>query len=104
MDSESKDNLRNAVKQKLKITWNQKETENEIDTMLDDAESYLNHLLGAEIDYSAPGMERMLFLNFCMYVWNDCQEEFEDAYLKDIIRCRAKYEVKHYEEETDTVE
>ena len=49
MDSESKDNLRNAVKQKLKITWNQQETENEIDTMLDDAESYLNHLLGAEI-------------------------------------------------------
>lgn len=104
MDSESKDNLRNAVKQKLKITWNQQETENEIDTMLEDAESYLNHLLGAEIDYSAPGMERMLFLNFCMYVWNDCQEEFEDAYLKDIIRCRAKYEVKHYEEEENTTE
>lgn len=104
MDSESKDNLRNAVKPKLKITWNQQETENEIDTMLEDAESYLNHLLGAEIDYSAPGTERMLFLNFCMYVWNDCQEEFEDAYLKDIIRCRAKYEVKHYEEEENTTE
>ncbi|MCI8507555.1 MAG: hypothetical protein HFJ06_03170 [Lachnospiraceae bacterium] len=101
MRSESKNDLRNDLKQKLRITWNQEKTDNEIMALIDNAESYLNHLLGAEIDYSAPGMERLLFLNFCMYAWNDCQDEFEDAYIKDINRVRAVYEVKAYEDQAE---
>ncbi len=104
MDEAKKNDLKNDVKEKLRITWNQEKTEKEIETLVDDAEKYLNHLLGAEIDYSAPGIERLLFLNFCMYAWNNCQEDFENAYLKDIIRCRAKYEVIYHERENSETE
>lgn len=103
MDSESKEELKNALKQRLRITWNNEKTEKELIDLIQDAESYLNHLLGAEINYSAPGMERMLFLNLCMYRWNDCQDEFEDAYIKDINRVRAVYEVKAYENQATEI-
>lgn len=97
MTSGKKEEIKSELKQKLKITWTQEKTEAELASLVDDAEIYLNHLLGAEIDYSAPGMERLLFINFCMYAWNGCQDEFEDAYLKDINRVRAVYGVKAYE-------
>lgn len=103
MISDNENDLRTALKQKLKITWNQEKTDNEITVLIQDAEIYMNHLLGAEIDYSAPGMERQLFLNFCMYAWNDCQDEFEGAYIKDINRVRAVYEVKAYENQTTEI-
>ena len=37
-------------------------------------------MFGTEIDYSASGMERRIFLNCILYVYNDCLEQFEDAY------------------------
>ena len=59
----------------------------------------MNFKLGAEIDYSAPGFERQLFLNYCMYVWNNCTELFDNNYINDIYQIRQYYEAKAYEEE-----
>ena len=55
-------------------------------------------LIGAYISR----LERRLYLDYCSYAWNDCEEDFEDAYIKDILRCRAVYEVKAYEENAGT--
>lgn len=89
-----------AVKRKLRVTWSNERTDNEITAMVTNMEAYLNHLLGAEVDYSAPGMENMLLLEACSYAWNDCLNEFEDAYAKEIIKCRALYEVEYAKENT----
>ena len=102
MDTEQKEVLTQSLKDKLRITWNNEKTDRELSETVENAEAYLNHMLGAAVDYTTPGIEKMLFLNLCMYMWNDCQDEFEEAYQKDILRCRAIYEVKANEEEEDT--
>lgn len=81
------------VKRHLNITWTDEDTDAKLADMIEDAEIELNHMLGAEIDFSVPGMERRLFLNYMLYSWNDCLNEFEHAYRAEIYRIRHKYEV-----------
>ena len=91
------------VKRELKITWNDDDTEEEIEILVSDAIPTMNHKLGIEegdIDYSIPGQERRLFLNYCRYVRNNCVEDFDMRYLNDILQLREKYEVKYAKEQT----
>lgn len=88
------DNLIQKLKEKLNITWAEEETENRLQTILEDAKSALNFKLGADIDYSS-GMERSLLLNYCMYAWNNCENEFDDNYFNSIMQLRQKYEVQN---------
>ena len=47
-------------------------------------------------DFSQSGMENELFLNYCMYRWNNrSQKEFESNYMGDIIAIRTKNEVEY---------
>lgn len=98
---DEKSTLLKLVKRRLKITWENENTEEELTSMIEDADAYMDHLLGAEIDYSAPGIFRKLFLNYSMYSYNHCEDEFEDAYRKDILKCRAIVEVKRFEENAE---
>ena len=98
MDSEKLGVLYEDVKTDQKITWENEDVKKELTGMIADAEIYMNHLLGAELDYSAPGMFHQLFLNFCWYKRNKCEYEFENAYLKDILRCRIYVEVQQTRE------
>ena len=84
------------VKRYANITWSDDDTDLRVMQIMVDAEAELNHLLGAEIDYFAPGAERRLYLDYCLYAWNKCLDEFEEAYRRDIIRVRHKYEVARY--------
>lgn len=98
MDDNVKETLLKKLKVKLRITWNNQKTNEELSDLIDDAEQYMNHLLGAELDYSAPGIMRTLFLNYASYRWNNCEEDFENAYRKEIIKAQAICEVKSHEE------
>lgn len=91
-------NLLQDLKDKLNITWTEEETERRLERILEDAEITLNFKLGAKIDYSK-GMERNIFLNYCMYAWNNCLNEFDENYLNEILQLRQKYEVLNYENE-----
>ena len=93
--------LLQRVKGKLKVTWQDESTDRRITEMIEDAQVTLNHKLGAEIDYSAPGMERNLFLNYCLYAWNDCVNEFDNNYINEIYQIRNKYKVKRYVEKKE---
>lgn len=93
--------LLQKVKEKLKVTWQDESTDKRITEMIEDAKVTLNHKLGAEIDYSAPGMERNLFLNYCLYAWNDCVNEFDNNYRNEIYQIRNKYKVKRYVEKKE---
>ena len=101
MDSTKTDKLLADVKHTLKITWNNQNTEEELSGMIADAEIYLNHLLGAEIDFSAPGMFHKLFLNYALYAYNHCENEFETAYLQDILKCQTYISVKGGESDAE---
>ena len=56
-------------------------------------------LLGISDDnynFSTSSMENELFLNYCMYRWNNrSQKEFESNYMGDIIAIRSKNEVEY---------
>lgn len=88
--------LLRKLKAKLSITWDDIEIEERLRTIIEDAEITLNHKLGTNFDYSQPGQERTLFLNYCMYAWNNCLNEFDENYKKEIYQIRAKYEVQQY--------
>lgn len=93
MTKEQKEQLLSDVKDKLQITWNRDQTDKELLRMIDDATAKLNHMLGAEMNYSASGMQHELFLNYCMYARNNCVNEFTIAYREDIYMLRAINEV-----------
>lgn len=92
------EDLLKRLKRKLSITWDDINTEEKLKSIIEDAELILNHKLGAKIDYSLAGAERTLFLNYCMYEWNDCINEFDENYKNDIYQIRAIYEVKQYKQ------
>lgn len=94
------------LKQKLNITWDDEKTNRKLESILEDAVIVMNHKLGAEIDYSAPAeaIGRSLLLNYCMYVWNDCQEDFNNAYKEEILLARAFYGVRNHEQEDTATE
>ena len=90
--------LLDSVKRKLNITWEDNYTELKVKDIIEDAKIALNHKLGSDIDYSKPGMERNLFMNYCLYSWNDCLDEFDKKYMNEIYQIRDIYEVKQYAE------
>lgn len=90
----NKEKLLQELKNKLMITWNDLDLENRLKSIIEDSEHALNFKLGATIDYSLPGMEHSLFLNYCMYSYNNCLYEFDKNYMNDIYQIRMKYEVE----------
>ena len=89
------------VKRKLNITWNDEETDKRINDIIASAVLVLKHKLGiadANFDFSAPGLENLLFLSYCLYEWNHAAHEFDSNYANELAQCRAIREVSHYKE------
>lgn len=82
------------IKRELRITWDDKDTNASIREIVADAEVALNHKLGAKCDYEAPGPMRRLFVNYCIYAYNNCLDEFDTAYMNEIYQIRHKLEVE----------
>lgn len=99
MDSTKLASLKAELKLKLNITWEDDDTNSKLESILADAEIILNHKLGAEIDYSVPGIEHSLYLNYGMYAWNNCIDEFDERYRPEIYTARHIQEVNSYREE-----
>ena len=75
------------------------ETNRKIERIIKDAIATLNWKLGAEIDYSEEeGQEHNLLLDYCMYAYNQCTNEFDNNYFNEIMQIRQKYEVIQYEQ------
>lgn len=93
------------VKRKLNITWNDEETDKRINDIIASAVLVLKHKLGiadADFDFSAPGLENLLFLAYCLYEWNHAAHEFDSNYANELAQCRAIREVSyHVEHEND---
>ena len=89
------------IKAAVSVTWDEEDTDMKIIRIIEDAEVKLNHILGADMDYAAPGPARRMFINFCMYVWNGGEKDFKSNYLSDIYELRRINEVKAYGESKD---
>lgn len=91
------DELIQALKRKVLVTWDDIETDKKILDLMEEAECTVGYKLGNDnIDFSKPSQERTLFLNYCMYSYNNCLNDFYTNYKSEILSLRRKYEVKYY--------
>lgn len=92
------EDLMALVKSKLKITWEDEDTNFELEKLLEDATETLTFKLGLdeEFDFTEPSQERRLFLNYCLYAYNDMENKFDKAYFNEIMQIRIKHEVEDY--------
>ena len=87
------------VKRKCNITWNDDDTDDRVEEIIQSAIPTMLHKLGIadpNFDFSEPGVENTLFKAYCFYEWNHCAEEFDDNYANDIGQVREKHEVAHH--------
>ena len=87
------------VRRKLNITWEDTDTNNRVRDIMRQARAKMFEILGivdTKFDFSGEGTENMLYLAYCLYLYNHCENEFDDNYREDIMQTRAKHEVKQY--------
>lgn len=92
--------LLKQVKRKLNITWNDEDTDNRVLDIIAQAKTVMPHKLGITdkaFDFSKNTIENVLFLAYCLYLYNHCENEFDNNYLSDILQARAIHEVKQNE-------
>lgn len=94
--------LIDLVKRHLHITWSDDDTDTKLINKMASAELAINYKLGAECDITVPGQIQTLYLNYMTYSWNECLEQFDEAYRAEILQIRHYHEVKgeKYDPET----
>lgn len=96
------DELIEKVKRKLKITWDDVDTNTRVKEIVENAVHTLNFKLGIPHHmqensvYTSPGQEQNLIINYCMYEWNNNVSKFDSNYKNEIMQLQAKYEVEAY--------
>ena len=93
------DKLLLLLKNELYITWDDEETNIKLQRIITNATPTMNYKLGANVDYSVEGIEQNLFLNYCIYVYNNCAYQFDENYFNEIMQVRQYYEVYGNNEE-----
>lgn len=88
--------LKDLVKRKLDITWDDEDTEARVSDIIAIAVPVMRHKLGTPDDFKfeTEGQEQALFLSYCLYEWNHAVNEFDANYLNDILQVRQKWEVE----------
>ena len=88
--------LLQQVRRKLNITWSDPDTDNRVSDIVNQAKSVMLFKLGITddaFDFSEAGIENVLFLAYCLYLYNHCENEFDENYLGMILQARSKHEV-----------
>ena len=81
-----------AVKDYLKITWD--DEDGSLQTIIERGKTYLNDLVGAELDFDVAGPPRSLLLDYCRYVYNNASEYFEENFASELLRLQLQMGVK----------
>ena len=86
------------VRRKLNITWDDNDTNSRVSDIISSAEAAMTFKLGiaadAAYDFAEPGIENILFLSYCLYLYNHVENEFDDNYIGLLGQAQAKWEVK----------
>ena len=91
--------LLQILRNELYITWSNEETDMKLQRIILNAIPTMNYKLGASLDYSEDGIEQNLFINYCVYVYNGCANEFDEHYFNELMQVRMKYMVMDNEDE-----
>lgn len=77
--------LLDAVKNELAITYSDEETNKRITGYIESAEGRLQEIAGVPLDFNKPGLARDLLLARCRYANSQALEAFEQNYLSELI-------------------
>jgi hypothetical protein len=89
------------VRRKLNITWEDTDTDNRVYDIMKQARAKIIDVVGIndpEFDFVGDGTENTLYLAYCLYLFNHCENEFDNNYREDIMQARARHEVRQYAE------
>lgn len=94
------------IKDALDITFEDEDFDRKIVGIIEDAIPVLRSLFGVEeseeINWTEPGMERMLLKNYCLYELNNVSDKFTTNYRSEILSVRQKNEVKQWKKANST--
>lgn len=107
--TETEINLIKQAKEKCKITWEDNNTNDIIQGIVEEANVVMKSKLGIKNteddgEFLKPGRARSLWKEWCLYKWNGVDAEFDEAYRKEIMQARREYEVKYYAEKKAEVQ
>jgi hypothetical protein len=83
----------NEVKRYLAVTWNDADTDANIQDSIDEGSQYLSTLVGTDIDFDSDLEAKALLKDYCRYVRNYSLEYFETNFRSNILRLQFKYAI-----------
>lgn len=99
-DEASTAELLAAVKRRLRITWDDAGTDQDLREMIGSGMAYLNDKYGAAADYSAAGEPRTLLMEYVRYARDYALDVFETNYANRILGMQNNRRVAAYVENT----
>lgn len=85
------------VKRYLAITWDDADTNSNIQDSIAEGSQYLSDKVGTELNFTTDLEARALLKDYCRYVRNYSLEYFETNFLNKIIGLQIKYATKEIE-------
>ena len=86
--------LLEEVKNYLDITWNDEPTNKKLGGIIERGKKYLDHIAGAELDYSVNEKPKELLFDYCRYVRSNALNEFQDNYLSELLSLQFMQQIK----------
>lgn len=87
------------VRRKLRVSYEDDETDERITEIMDQADFDLRSMLGISdprFTFEDPGPEQSLFLSYCFYEWNDALDDFAVSFEAKIAQVRDKWLAKEW--------
>lgn len=91
--------LLSEVKNYLDITWDDNQTDQKLNGIIERGKKYLNKVAGKELDFEEEDKPKELLFDYCRYVRSNALEMFQQNYLHELLSLQIESEVEAYEAE-----
>ena len=91
--------LLDDIKIYLNITWNDVNTDKNLEGITSRGMAYLNDIAGSELDFTQEGEARALLFDYCRYARSHALEDFERNFRSGLMAMQIRMEVAAYEAE-----
>lgn len=90
------------LKNYLRITWNEEDAD--LLLLIERGKSYINRLMGLELDYDKNDLPKDLLFNYCRYSRNNALEYFAENFHDEILYLQLHSASKEFAEKSDNLE
>lgn len=93
------ESLLQMVKTRLGITWQDEDTDRNLERIIEDGCAYIDSKIGAAADYEQAGYPRTLLMEYARYARDEALDVFENNYLALLLAARDERQVQDCGEE-----